>query len=365
MTGREMGGAGRQQRRVTLEDVAREAGVSIASASRALHGTRNGARPPSAATIKRVQAVAKMLGYTRDQMASGLRRRQSHLLGVLVPRLSDVVIATIYDGIEAAAETAGYRALVSNTHDDPVEQAILAQIMLDHRVDALIIGDAYSDGQFIEELEKRGVPFVLVNRRAGTHTAATCDDLDGGRIVADHLRERGHVDVALLAGEPRASTGRERTQGFLERWNEYGLSVRDDWVIQGPFHIHGGRDAGRSSMEQVLARPGPPPTAVFAVSDIAALGAIDAIHANSNLRVGQDIAIVGFHDIPLAADLPVPLTTVASPTFEMGVASVQLLMQILDGGHPGSRLLPGRLIVRESSSFRQGGRANTGSAHET
>ena len=96
---------------------------------------------------------------------------------MLVPRLSDVVIATIYDGIEAAARSAGYREVVSNTNDEPADQQALAQVMLDHRVDGLIIGDADVDDQFVSELERREVRFVLVNRRSGSHVAATCDDL--------------------------------------------------------------------------------------------------------------------------------------------------------------------------------------------
>lgn len=339
------------RRRVTLQDVAEAVGVSVTSASRSLHGARNGARSPSAATVDRVRRTAEALGYTRDEMASGLRRRQSQLIGVLVPRLSDVVIATIYDGIEAAAKTSGYHVVVSNTNDEPDGQRALAQVMLDHRVDGLIIGDAGSDGEFVSELEERDVRFVLVNRRAGSHVAATCDDVEGGRLVAEHLQAQGHRHVAVVAGDPRASTGADRTHGFRTAWATYGLQVRDELVVNGPFHAHGGRDAGRASMERILGQPGPPPTAVFAVSDLAALGAMDAIRAKTGLTVGKDIAVVGFHDIPLAADLPVPLTTVASPLFEMGEAAVRLLLDVLAGKSPQSQLLHGRLIVRESSSF--------------
>jgi len=333
-------------RRVTLQDVAREAGVSVTSASRSLHGARNGARAPSPETIARVRAAAAELRYTRDEMASGLRTRQSRLLGVLVPRLSDLVLATVYDGLEEAAEAAGYRTVVANTHDDPAEQRARAQIMLDHRVEGLVIGDAHVDGLFVDELQSRGVPFILVNRRAGSHPSATCDDFSGGQLVADHLWERGHTRVAVLSGEPYASTGRARCHGFVECWRAHGGSVPEGWVVNGPFHTQG----GRASMERVLAEPGGPPSAVFAVNDLAAVGAMGALR-DAGLHVGSDVAVVGFNDVPLAVELPIPLSTVAVPLLEMGRCAVQLLLDLLGGGSPVSRMLPAELKIRASSAF--------------
>jgi len=326
--------------------VAREAGVSITSVSRSLHGARNGARAPSSATVERVRFEATRLGYSRDHMASGLRTRQSRLLGVLVPRLSDLVLATIYDGVEDAAEMAGYRTIVANTHDDPAEQRDRGRLMLDHRVDGLIIGDAHADGTFVDEVAGWGVPFVLVNRRAGSHLSVTCDDLEGGRLAAAHLLDRGHHRVAVLAGETYASTGLERAQGFLEHWQAAGGAVPAERVVHGPFHTRG----GRASMERVLAEPGPPPSAVFVVNDLAAVGAMGALR-DAGLRVGEDVAVVGYNDVPLAAELPIPLSSVASPMLDVGRAATELLLQVLAGGQAESRRLPVELRVRASSAF--------------
>jgi LacI family transcriptional regulator len=333
-----------RQRRVTLKDIAREAGVSVASASRALHGVTGGARAPSADTAARVRATAARLGYSRDQLATGLRTRRSRLLGMLVPRLSDYVLATIYEGVEEAARLAGYRTVVANTYDDPDEQRARADVMLDHRVEGLIIGDASARGDLLDDLERRGVPFVLVSRRTAGHPAVTGDDLAGGRLVAEHLLDLGHGRVAVLAGEPYASTGTDRTRGFLECWSASGQSVPADWIVHGPFDAAGGRQA----MQRVLDTPGPPPTAVFAVNDFAAIGAMGALR-DAGLRVGRDVAIVGYNDVSLAAELPIPLSTVATPNLEMGRRGVQLLLEILDGGRPASVLLPPKLRVRASS----------------
>jgi len=330
---------------VTLKDIAREAGVSVTSASRALHGVTGVARAPSEETAERVRAAAARLGYSRDQLASGLRTRHSRLLGMLVPRLTDYVLATIYEGVEEAARLAGYRTVVANTRDDPDEQRARAEVMLDHRVEGLIIGDASDRGDLLADLERRGVPFVLVSRRTGSHPAVTGDDLTGGRLVAEHLLDRGHTRVAVLAGEPYASTGSERTKGFLDRWSSAGLAVSADRVVHGPFDAAGGRQA----MQRVLDMPGPPPTAVFAVNDFAAIGAMGALR-DAGLRVGRDVALVGYNDVSLAAELPIPLSTVTTPNLEMGRGGVELLLRILDGEKPASLLLPPQLRIRESSA---------------
>ena len=331
-------------RRVTLRDIAREAGVSVTSASRALHGVTGSARAPAAETAARVRAAAARLGYSRDQLAGGLRTRRSRLLGMLVPRLSDYVLATIYEGVEEAAGLAGYSTVVANTHDDPDEQRTRAEVMLDHRVEGLIIGDASGRGDLLDDLERRGVPFVLVSRRTGRFPSATGDDLAGGRMVAEHLLDRGHERAAVLAGERYASTGSDRTRGFLERWSAAGRTVPADRVVHGPFDVAGGRQA----MQRVLDTSGPLPTAVFAVNDFAAIGAMGALR-DAGLHVGRDVALVGYNDVPAAAELPIPLSTVATPNIEMGRCGVRLLLGTLDGERPGSVLLPPRLRVRASS----------------
>lgn len=331
--------------RVTLQDVARAAGVSLTSASRSLHGVSKGARAPSEATQMRVREAAELLGYSRDWMASGLRTRQSRLLGMLVPRLSDYVLATIYEGVEEAAGESGYGTVVANSHDDPHEQRARSELMLDHRVDGLILGDAHVDGTLMDDLKDRGVPFVLVNRRAGNHPAVTCDDVLGGRLAAQHLTDLGHKQFAVLAGEPHASTGLDRCEGFLSCLRESGLTVPDARIVSGPFHASG----GHAAMANILQDGHDHPTAVFAVNDFAAIGAMGALR-EAGLTPGVDVAVVGFNDVALAAELPIPLTTVASPMQEMGRQAVGELLRLLSGEQPRSILLAPRLEIRASSN---------------
>jgi LacI family transcriptional regulator len=328
---------------VTLQMLADELGLHVSTVSRVLNG-RYGPAGASGTTVERIRRLAEERGYQPNPHATSLRTRRSNLVGVLVPRLADIVLATIYEGVEEAASTLGYSTFVTNSLDDPAAQRAKTEMMLARRVDGMIFGDARFDARLVDELAGRGVPFVLTNRWAGDHPAATCDDYDGGRQVARHLLELGHERVAVLAGEPYASTGRDRTRGCLDGLREGGVEVPPEWVVHSPFDAPGGRAAA----EEVL-RGLERPTAVFAVNDFAAIGAMGALR-DHKLHAGEDVAVVGYNDTPLARHLPTPLTSVRSPMREMGRAAVHLLHRRLAGQRVASVRLPPRLVVRASST---------------
>ncbi|MFJ2609325.1 MULTISPECIES: LacI family DNA-binding transcriptional regulator [unclassified Streptomyces] len=320
-------------------------GLHVSTVSRALHAPpEQGRRAASSATVARIRELADELGYRPNPHATSLRTQRSNLVGVLVPRLSDLVLATVYEGIEEAASEHGLHAFVANTRDRADAQRAQTEMMLARRVDGLIFGDARSDDGFLDEVAARDVPFVLVSRHAGGHTSVTCDDPLGGRLAADHLLGLGHRDLAVIAGEPYASTGLDRTRGFLERCAEAGVSVPADRVVRSAFDARGGRDA----VDRILAAPGPPPTAVFAVNDFAAIGAMGALR-DRGLHPGRDVAVVGFNDTPLAQELPVPLTSVHSPMHEMGRRGLDLLTRLMGGRPAPSERLAPTLEVRASS----------------
>ena len=328
----------------TLRTVADLAGVHVSTASRVLNGsTGTGVRTAGAETAERIRAIALDVGYQPNPHATGLRTQRSHLIGVLVPRLVDIVLATIYEGVEEAAASFGFSAFVANTGDDPVAQRLRTEMVLARRVDGMIFGDAYFDGQFLDEVARKGVPFVLVSRRSSHHPSVTCDDYQGGRLAAEHLMELGHRHVAVIAGEPYASTGIDRTAGFIDAFREAGIKIPKAKIVHSHFDTPGGREA----MEKILATRRRP-TAVFATNDFAAIGAMGALR-ESGLQVGTDVAIVGYNDVPLAGSLPVPLTTIRSPMHDMGVGAVQLLMKRLGGEDVESQRLAPLLVVRESS----------------
>lgn len=338
------GSAGAPPPRVTISMIAGEAGVSVSTVSRVLSRvdpvTGEG---PSTPKALRIREIARRVGYVPDPYAASLRTKVTKAIGVLVPRLTDIVLATIYEGIEETADRHGYQTFVANTHDDADQERRRIDLLLSRRVDGLIIGDAHVDGGIGDELRRREVPFVLVNRHASTHLSVTCDDDLGGQLAGEHLAELGHRRIAIVAGEAYASTGRDRTQGCLRALSRRGIKVPPDRIVYGSFDTMGGRIAA----EQLLSARRPP-SAIFAVNDFAAIGVMGAIR-DRGLSVGEDIAVVGFNDISLAAQLPVPLTTVHSEMRTMGARGMELLLELLGGGRPESELIPPRLVVRAST----------------
>lgn len=329
--------------RPTLRTVAALAGVHVSTVSRVLApGDRPATRTASEDTAQRVRAVARDVGYVPNPLATGLRTRRSRVIGVVVPRLTDVVLATIYEGIDGAAGEQRMQTFVANSHDDPELRHSKVEMLLDRRVDGLILGDSPLDGRFADALARRGVPFVLVNRRAGDHPAVTCDDYEGGRMVAEHLLGLGHERPAVVAGEPYASTGVDRTAGFVDRYAEAGLPIPPEWVVPSTFDVAGGRLAGGRLLG---GRTGP--SAVFAVNDFTAIGVIGALREHG-LSPGSDVAVVGFNDVSVAADLPIPLTTVSSPMHEIGRRAAHQLLERLAGREARSERLAPTLVVRQS-----------------
>jgi LacI family transcriptional regulator len=327
----------------TLATIAERVGVHVSTVSRALSPDEAVRRGVAAATAAQIQALATELGYHPNPAGTALRTGRSQVLGVLVPRLTDIVLATIYEGIDAAASAAGYHTVVANTGDDPDLQRRRADALLARRVDGLILGDARTDSTLAADLARQGIPLVLVSRRLPQRVSVTTDDVLGGRLAGDHLVALGHRYVGVVAGERYASTGVERTAGFLTAYREAGRIVEDRYVVPSRFDVAGGRIAA----EQLLALH-PRPTAIFAVNDFAAIGVMGAVR-DAGLRVGHDVAVIGYNDVPLAAELPVPLTSVHAPMFDMGQQAAITMLRILDGRPARSRRLQPHLAVRAST----------------
>ncbi len=344
---------------VRLKDIAREAGVSLSTASRVLSSARSGGNPDSA-TARRVLAVATRLEYVPNLSAASLRSHRTRMLGVLVPHLTDVVLSTIYEGIDQRASAADYQTVVANSMDDPRERRLRSERLLQRGVDGLIFGDAQVDEPYLDELAQRRVPFVLVSRRHRPYDSVTCDDTAGGRLVGNHLADLGHRDIAVIAGQPYASTGIDRTQGCLDALRDRGIDVPTERIVHSGFDPR----SGHVVATRLMARS-PRPTAIFAVNDMTAIGAMGALR-DLGIEVGRDVAVVGFNDINIAADLPTPLTSVRSPLTEMGAAAAGLLLGRLGQEQTGSRAehvetrLAPQLIVRESSDMSIGSRSLRG-----
>ena len=337
-----------RQQAPTLRTVAAAAGVDVSTVSRVVNsGARERERWAGPETVERILRTAAELGYRRNPHGASLRTARSHLVGVVVPRLQDYVLATIFEGVDQAAAERGYAAFVTNSLDDPAQREARVEQLLGRRVDGLVLCDARTDDPLLRMLDERDVPFVLALRTSGDHVGAFADEVLGGRLVAEHLTELGYRDPAVVAGPGYASTANDRLGGFREGLRARGLTLADDRVVRTGFDA----EAGRAGVAELLAH-GPAPDAVFATNDFAAIGAIGALR-DHGLRVPDDVGVVGYNDTPLADSLPVPLTTVRSPTLEIGRAAFTVLERRLAAEPCESLSFTPTLVPRASTQAVQ------------
>ena len=312
------GVGGVSPRPANIRDVAREAGVSTSTVSRILDERL----PPSqSATAERVRSVAQQLGYRRDAFASALRRQHTGTVGVLVPRLSDTVMAILFEEVARVCGQRSEFAIVATTNDEPQAERTAAEILLRQRVDGLILTTARLDDDFTAQLRTDGVPHVLALRTDGVSPSSTGDDELGGYLATRHLLDLGHRSIGVVAGPSYASNAVGRVRGFHRAMDEAGLVVDHRLVRESTFGMESGEEVARS----LLGGP-QQPTAVFAVNDNTAIGVLAAAQS-LGLTVPHDLSVVGYNDIPLSARLPVPLTTVRVPFAQIASAAVELLQR--------------------------------------
>lgn len=331
-------------RPITLKALARELDLNQSTVSRVLNDPAGpDTRWAAPDTAKRIIALAAERGYSKNPYAASLRTAQSNLVGVIVPRLQDYVLSTIYEGIDEAATASGCLTMVSNSLDDATLRREKTERLLAHRVDGLIFGDARTDQrELFDELNARSIPHVLVSRRLDGHISVTCDDELGGRMAAEHLLAEGRSRFAVLAGTRGTSTSALRTRGFVEALEAHGIPERNIRLLYGGFDAIAGRD-----LSEQLFNAAELPDAVFATNDFAAIGAFGAL-ASRGVHVFDDVALLGYNDTPLARSIG--LTSVRSPMHEMGIRGYELLSEVLTGATPDSVLLTPELIVRRSTT---------------
>jgi LacI family transcriptional regulator len=325
---------------VTLRDVAKAAGVSISTVSRVLDDR---VAPSRSATAVRVREIAEHLGYRRNTFASNLRRGATATIGVLVPRLSDTVMALMFEAIDRAAGREGYHAVVATSGDDPTDEWNAAQSLLERNVDGVVLATSRTDDPLPSHLRENGIPHVLVLRTDGKSPSSIGDDETGGYLAVRHLIDLGHTDIAVLTGPLFTSSAVGRLAGAHRAFAEAGLQPRPEWTIETGYGIEAGASAGHDLLDG-SGRP----TAVFAANDNLALGVLSAAHRH-NLAVGEDLSLVGYNDIPLAQLLPVPLTSVRTAFDQIARTAMEILLNGDDGSTPLKKALP-TLIPRQSSS---------------
>lgn len=328
---------------VTLRDVAQASGVSVSTVSRILDDRMPASRSE---TAQRVRRIAEELGYRRNVVASSLRRGATATIGVLVPRLTDTVMALMFQAIERAAGQRGYFAVVATCGDEPEDERRATETLLDRNVDGVVLATARLDDELPASLRARDLPHVLVLRTDRISPSSLGDDETGGYLATRHLIDLGHRDIAMVTGPWFTSSARDRRAGAERALREAGIPVDDERMLSVGYGIDDGIQAG----ERLLDRADRP-TAVFAANDNLAVGVLTAA-SSRGLRIGPDLSIIGYNDIPLVSRLPVPLTSVRTPFEQIAATALELL---LAPGGSGSdiRLAMPTLIPRASTAHPQ------------
>jgi LacI family transcriptional regulator len=328
---------------VTIHDVAREARVSHTTVSRALNN--KGELSPE--TRARILAVAERLNYVPSSVAQALASGATKTLGLIITNSASPVYAAIVHAIEGAAHAVGYGLLLCNSAEDQ-EQALRCLSMLQSKqVDGLILAPAQTDRRDIAFLQQAGIPFVLLLRYFPDLSTdfVVVDNVKAGRLMTEHLLERGHRRVGHVAGPAHMSSSVGRLDGYRQALAAANVPYDENLVRRAAFTMEGGYQAAL----ELLGQP-ERPTAIFAATDMQAVGVFKAAK-ELGLRVPDDLALAGGDDIELAEYLEVPLTSFKQPVDEIGAQIITILLARINGDREGVKqvVLQPQLVVRRSS----------------
>ncbi|WP_125777942.1 LacI family DNA-binding transcriptional regulator [Antribacter gilvus] len=323
-----------------MTDVARVAGVSVATVSKVVNG-RYGV---AASTAERVLEVVEDLGYESSLVARSLRRRRTNVIGVLVAEF-EPFSTELLKGISAAIEGTGYELLAYSGGSTAGADRVGWERRSVSRLGGTLIDGAVIVTPTVVAPVHDGVPVVAIDPHTGPSGAPTVDSdsLEGARTATEYLIGLGHTRIAYLGGRPDLESARLRELGFREAMSAHGLAVDPDLVRVGGYRP----DRADAPAHELLDREDRP-TAVFAANDLSAIRMIEVAH-EMGLRVPQDLSVIGYDNVPESATCTPPLTTIAQPLHQMGAEALRMLIDLLDGSEREQHLrLPTSLVERAS-----------------
>jgi len=335
--------------KVTLKEVAAQAGVSYQTVSKVL----NRQVRISPETEQRIMDVASKLGYRPNQIARNMRAQRSYMIGYSWEQSSPDQVNHILDqfltSMVAEAWEAGYHVLPFSFQKGREHVEDYRELSDTGRVDGFVLSSVNYDDPRMNFLIERQFPFVAFGRSKPEHEFCyvDVDGADGIRQAVEYLLAQGHRRIAAIAWPQDSRVGNERMRGYYDAIQAAGLSIQPEWIQRG----EGNYIFGREAANRLFAiAPGVRPTAVIALNDTQAIGAMHAVQEHS-LQVGKDMAIVGFDDAPMSQYLLPPLTTIRQPIRLAGQKCVEMLVSLMDGNMPEERhvLLKPKLILRASA----------------
>lgn len=331
--------------KVTSQDVARRAGVSQSAVSRVFSGAS-----ASSATVDKVRRAAEELGYRPNKLAQAMITGKSRIIGLMVAYLENQFYPMALQMLSQSLQDAGYHILLFmvDNSDDRIEQVV--QELMDYRVDGIITASVGLSTALVGRCEAAGIPVVMFNRAQDDArlSSVTSDNLAGGRIAANFLVAGGHRRIAHIAGWQGSSTGRDRLQGFVQALADHGLEpvavedgmYRQETAAEIARRLFGGADR---------------PDAVFVGNDHMAFAVMDVLRFELGLRVPDDVSVVGYDDVPIAAWPVYDLTTIRQPVRRMVAATVETILAHIEGGDtPQNLRIAAPLMIRGSARKPRG-----------
>jgi LacI family transcriptional regulator len=313
-----------------MRDVAEQAGVSVTTVSHVI----NNSRPVNPETRSRVEQAMQVLGYHPNVVARSLRRGKTNTIGVILPDNTNPYFAEVVRGIEDSSFSKGYSVMLCNSDNDLDKEHLYTNVLIEKQVDGIIFVAAGLSEENINNLRIRGVPSVLVDRQVpGVKLDSVfADNQAGGFVATNHLIGLHHTSIACITGPEGVRSSSERIAGYQQALEAAGIPVNPDWVVEGDFQYQSGFSAA-----QQLLNGGETPSAFFACNDLMAIGVYRYAHEHQ-LRIPEDISIIGFDDIRLAEFTNPPLTTIRQSKAEMGSQAAELLL---------ARIANGNLAIRQ------------------
>ncbi len=325
----------------TIRDVAREAGVSIATVSRVMNKTDHAVND---GTRARVLEVVQRLDYHPSAVAKSLSMRRAHTIGIIIPDISNPYYAEIVRGVQDAADEAGYTAILQNTDRSLSKTVRGVSLFREKLADGVIFGGGLLPATQVSAALGPDPRGVVIGRQDVPLPAVRIDNVEACSDAVRHLASIGHKRIAFLAGARESNTMQDRYEGLLEGMNAHGVAIDESLLTWGTLRVEDGFQ--RASALLGLSDP---PTAFVAGNDQVAIGAIRAAESVGR-SVPGDVAVVGFDNTEMSAFLRPALTTIDIPRYQMGQTAMRLLLEAIAGKQiPAVTWLSTRLIVREST----------------
>jgi LacI family transcriptional regulator len=324
----------------TISDVARQARVSTATVSRAL----NGKSSVDPALVARVRAAAEELGYHPNALARNLRRQETAVLALIIADVENPFFTSIARGVEDFAQTAGYSVVLCNSDENADKERRYIDVALQERVAGVVLSPTHASSS-IERLRRRGTPVVTVDRPLAECLSdqVLVDTRLAAREAAQHLIAAGYERIGCVTGPAGVRTAEDRLAGYHDALDAAGRRLR--LTRRAEYRAFGGKQAAR----ELLAEP-EPPDALLVANSAMAIGVLEALK-EAKLRLGRDVGVVAFDDVPWATLIDPPLTVVAQPAYEIGAEAARLLLARIGGdtAPPTAATLAAHLIERGSS----------------